>query len=178
MTRLKKLMMNCLVINIISGCMYYFGGYYLSKERCIEDTLKSCYATPQEKLIEYENNRCVVTLFQNKENDTHSILETNKRGMFYYPGSGVVDSPKWKSEPFWFSYLHGDGLGIVVYFYRNNPEIETIEMVLENGDQFVFSDWKEDFASCLIDEEIDFKYVGTFCKAYDASGNLIHELDL
>jgi len=177
MNRLKKLILNCLIITFIFSCMYYFGGYYLSKEKCIEDTLKSCYAKPQDQLIEYKNNRCIVTLFENKENDTYSILETRKRGIFYEPGSSQVDSPKYKDEPFWISYQRGDGLGTVIYIYRNNPEIETIEMVLESGDQFVLSEWKEDFTSCLIEEEIDFKYGGTTCKAYDALGNLVHELD-
>ena len=60
MKRGKKLLINISIIIVILLIEYYFGGYYISKEQCIKDTLRGLYSYETEKIMECKyRNRSV-----------------------------------------------------------------------------------------------------------------------
>ena len=76
----KKLLINIFLISIILLFLFYFGGYYISKDQCIKESLRGLYAKETEIIMELKRGNRYRILVADTDNKTHSIIGVKKLG--------------------------------------------------------------------------------------------------
>lgn len=163
---------NLKVIFVGLVVFYFVGGLYFTKEACIEDTIKELYGNEFEEIMEFSHNGITKTLMVNPENKTVSIVGTKRFLGFYHTASsstGMQIDERFSFDL--FATYHSD-YGMVMFIYRNNPQIDYIKAEFDDGEQLVLKEWKSDFVGFLLDTN---EWKGGTYKAYDLSDNLIEE---
>lgn len=175
MKRGKKLIRNICIIMILLGCMYYFGGFYLSKEECIKDSLRGLSAKENEVIAEIQNGKFITSIVISEEEKMVAIHGTIKYGPLYRTGSGshghkIDDDECIDVEGSW---SHDRGTMVIV-IYRNDKNIEKVEIKFEDGNTTSVDEWTKDFA--VLSLETKDWVCGTY-RAYDSVGNFIGEIE-
>lgn len=173
MKRNRKLIRNSVLIAIFLFFIYYFGGYYLSKEQCILETMRGLYANESEKILELENGNRSFTLMADEDEKTYSLIGTRKIGFLYRTASSSVGITIREENKIHISGLYNSDSGMVITVYRNDPSICKIEAALESGETVTFDEWIGNFSGLVLDTG-DF-YNGIY-KAYDTDNQLIEEV--
>lgn len=173
MKRSKKLFTNTTLILLFLAIIYYLGGFYLSKEQCILETIRGLYGTETEMVMELTNHNRTITLMTNVEEKTISIVGTKKIGFLYQTDSSFIGNTIDEEHTIDISGKYDNDVGMAIFIYRNDKSICRIELSLDSGNTIVFNEWQKDFTGCLI-ETTDWQN-GTY-KAYDSNGTLIEEV--
>lgn len=173
MKRGKKLIRNLAVILVLLLGFYYFGGYYISKEQCVIETLRGLYGTETRKVMELRQKNYFATLMAGEEDESFSIVGTKKIGFLYRTASSSVGIKNDKEEILKISGMASSDHGMVIFLCRNDKSIETVEVLLENGETFTITEWYEDYAG-YIREDHNWES-GTY-RAYNAEGELVGEV--
>lgn len=172
MKRSKKLLINMCIIAVLLSGFYYFGGYYISKEQCMMEMLRSYYCNEREVAMEFENNNIITTVVVDIEGKTFSALKVKKIGFLYQPTGSAYGQEI--SEEYKISvnghYTKGDGMEIFVY--RNDDTVERVEVTMEDS-VIVLDEWENNFAWFV--KDTDGWKRGTY-RAYNASNEIIEEM--
>lgn len=173
MNRGKKLIRNLAVILVLLLGFYYFGGYYVSRQQCIIETLRGLYGTETREIMELRQGNYIATLMADEDDESFSIVGTKKIGFLYRTGSSSIGIQNDKKEILKISGMASSDHGMVIFLCRNNKTIEKVEVLLENGESFTITEWQEDYAG-YIREDHNWES-GTY-KAYNAEGELVGEV--
>lgn len=170
----KKLIRNILFIVVMVYGYCYFHGYYLSREACVNDSVRGLYANTYEEIMVFDSGDQSVTVMANLEEMTCSFIETRKVGPFYH----IELTLHWyeignsNRDLYVMSSHYLDDSNMYIVAYRINKEIDYVKVVLRNGETFVLDDWAKDFSSYAIDSD---EWVGATYYAYNANHQLIEE---
>lgn len=173
MKRSKKLAINLMFIFVLLQGFYYFGGYYVSKQQCVLETLRGLYGTETREVMELQQGNYIATLMADEEDESFSIVGTKKTGFLYRTASSSIGIKNDKTEILKISGMASSDHGMVIFLCRNDKTIETVEVLLENGESFTITEWHENYAG-YIREDHNWES-GTY-KAYNAAGELIGEV--
>ena len=174
MNRNKKLIRNCCLIIVILYVIYFFGGYFLSKEECIHDTLRGLHANQTKTIMEFRNKNHFETLMTDEEMETYSLTGTKKVGFLYQTASGSHNNKISKEQIIDIIGSWSREMGLIIIVYRNNPEIAKIEVELEDGSEFVLSEWKDNFSGQLLDKD---DWLNGIYKVYNSNNELIEIIE-
>lgn len=174
MKRQVWIIINMLLICGIMVLNYYHGGYYLSKEQCIEESMRSLYIPEGERILELCNGNYCKTLFDH--GDSFSLVGTRQIGFLYRVGSTDVECRIDKSNSFFHWTGYSADYGAYTVIHRNNERVSEIRVELNTGDILILNDWKSDYA-VFIREKSDRRNAFGMYRAYDKSGHLIEEID-
>jgi len=173
MNRSKKLVRNLVIILVILWIFYYYGGYYISKQQCVIETLRGHYATETREVMEVRQGNYIATLMADENNESFSIVGTKKTGILYRTASSSVGNKVDKEKSMTMSGMGSSDYGIIICIYRNDKSIAKVEVQLENGDTYLITDWKEDYAWYVRTGDDDWS-CGTY-RAYNAKGEQVGE---
>ena len=174
MNRVRKLILNTLVIICVLFLIYYFGGFYFSKETCDLHTMRSLYVNETTYIMEFSNSNYTKTIYANPEEKTMSIVGSKRIGFWHQTASsstGHKIDMNTKLDTFG-SYSRDFG-GMITVVYRNDSAIDKVEVCYNDGFCVVLDDWKQDFAGVFIKNKM---WQNGIYKAYDNQGNLIAEI--
>lgn len=174
MKRSKKLVRNLLIISVLLLGIYYFGGYYVSKQQCVIETLRGLYGTETREVMELRQGKYIATLMADENDESFSIVGTKKIGFLYRTASSSIGIKNDKNEILRISGMASSDHGMVIFLCRNDKTIDMVEVLLENGETFTITEWHEDYAG-YIREDHNWES-GTY-RAYDASGELVGEVE-
>ena len=172
MNRSKKLIRNVIFIGIILFGLYYFLGFYISKETCIRHVVRGMYGKESEMVMEfYDENRCF-TILTDKEKEHLSIVGTNRFGFLYQAavGASYVGHEIDKEECIDVTSVAGSEIGRMIVVMRNDENVARVVAEYENGEMQVFEEWNEEFSGVLR-KEADW-WPGVY-KAYDSEGQFL-----
>ena len=170
----KKLLINTILILIILLFSFYFGGCYISKEKCIRESLRGLYAKETEIIMELKRGNRYRILVADTDNKTHRIIGVKKIGFLYKVDDSYGGGPLKQDNVIAIDTCTSEEIGTLIFIYRNDKSVTKVELEFENGDVAVMDDWKKDYVGYLEKENVFRK--GIF-RAYNASGELIDELD-
>lgn len=173
--RIKKLIKNSILICIlfIGGCFYlfYFGGFYLSKEESVQEYLKIEEFEDSECIFEIEDNNIIYEFHEKEDHSEYKILNTKRnllgyKTICYY--HGLVDFEEELSiEGGW-----SRDIGMYIILRRNNPEIRYVELKMNNNnDEYTFSNWLNEYSWKIL-EYNDWRKGKYY--SYDKDGNLLN----
>lgn len=175
MKRGKKLIRNICIIAALFYGFYYFGGFYLSKEECVRDTIRGLYGNENEVIAELRNKRTYTTILINEETKTVSVVGTKKYGPFYHASSSFMGMKMSDSDCIDIDGCWTDERGtMVLVICRNEQDVVKVEVSFEDGNSAIVDEWTKNFAVLSI--ETDEWLNGTY-KAYDVSNQLIGEVE-
>ena len=174
MNRNKKLIRNCCLIIVILYVIYFFGGYFLSKEECIDNSLKSLHAKQTKTIMELRNKNHYQTLMTDEEMETYSLIATKKVGFFYQTASSTFNCEISKDQIIDIIGSWSREMGLTIIVYRNTPEIAKIEVELEDGSEFVLSEWKDNFSGKLLEK---YDWLNGKYKVYNSNNELIEVIE-
>ncbi len=149
MNRGKKLLINLCIIVCVLLLRYYFGGYYISQEQCLLETMRGLYAKETDIIMELETDNHIKTLVADFENRTVSIIGTKKKGIFYQTASSSIGSYISDKEKIHISAMGDADVGMAVFIYRNDKNIHKVEVKMEDGKVFQLDEWNQDFTGFL-----------------------------
>ena len=170
----KKLLINTILILIILLYSFYFGGYYISKEKCIRESLRGLYAKETEIIMELKRGNRSRILVADTDEKTHRIIGVKKIGFLYKVDDSYGGGPLKQGNVIGLDSYYSDEIGTVIFVHRNDKSVIKVELELENGDVVVMDDWKKDYLGYLEQEDIFRK--GVF-RAYNASDEVIDVLE-
>ena len=170
MNRSKKLIRNSCLIIVISYAIYFFGGYFLSKEECINDTLRSLHANQTKTIMEFKNNNHFITLMTDEKMETYSLTGTKKVGFLYHTDSGSHNNKISDDQIIYIIGSWSREMGLLIIVYRNIPEITKIVVELEDGSEFILSEWKDNFSGILLDKD---DWLNGIYKIYNSNNELL-----
>ncbi len=172
MSRSKKLIRNTIFIGIILCGFYYFGGFYISKETCIQQIVKGLYGNETEVVMEFQDKNKCFTILTDEEKESLSIVGTNQYGFLYKAaiGASYVGHEIVKEEHIDVTSIAGSEIGRVIVVVRNDERVAKVVAEFENGETQVFEEWNQGFSTVLL-EEANW-WPGVY-KAYDSEGQLL-----
>lgn len=170
----KKLLINIFLISIILLFLFYFGGYYISKEKCIRESLRGLYAKETEIIMELKRGNRYRILVADTDNKTYSIIGVKKLGFLYHVDNTHSGMPIKEENVIDIVSAYGEEIGTVIFVYRNDKSVAKVEVEFDSGDVVTMDDWKKDYVGCLEQENV-FRN-GTY-RVYNASGELMGELE-
>lgn len=174
MNRSKKLALNLAGILVLLLAFYYFGGYYISKQQCVLESLRGLYGTETREIMELRQGKYIITLMADENDESFSIVSIKKTGFLYRTASSSVGVPIDKERAFKVSGTFSSDRGGVVFIYRNHPDIVRVEVEMQDGERHTITEWQENYAGFLVNDKKEW-YPGTY-KAYNATGELIEEV--
>ena len=174
MNRVRKLILNTFVIICVLFLIYYFGGFYISREQCIQETMKALYANETERIYDFEHNHRYKSVYWHPDNKTVSIIGTKQFGFLYQTDSCSTSNQIREDMIIDIigSYNRDFG-GMVVVIYRNDPNVSKIIVDYEPFDvQLDF--WNGDFTGAvMLGNEL---YRGIY-RVYDHQDQLLAEME-
>lgn len=173
MKRGKKLLINISIIIVILLIEYYFGGYYISKEQCIKDTLRGLYSYETEKIMECKYRNRSVTLMADLEQRTYSIVGVRKNGFLYHTDDCFTGYPIKDENSFDILGGYDEDVGTFICVYRNDKTITKVTLDMGTGNVITLDDWEQDFTGYLHNEDNILRE--NIYRAYNVSGELVEE---
>lgn len=172
MNRSKKLVRNLIIIAMFLSVFFYFNGFYFSKQKCVTETLRGLYSTETSKeVMELRYGNCIATVMAEENDESFSIIETNKKAFFYRTGDCSTGIKIDKEKSMTISGI-GSEEQIAVFIYRNDKSIDRVEVVTENGETYTIAEWHEDYAGYVRENH---NWESATYKAYNAEGELVGE---
>lgn len=175
MKRGKKLAINLTLIFVILLYIYYFGGFYFSKEQCVLETMRGLYGTETKEIMELQQGNYIITLMADENDESFSIVGIKKTGFLYRTASSSVGVQIDKERAMKVSGTFSSDRGGVVFIHRNHPDIVRVEVEMKDGERHTITEWQENYAGFLVNDKKEW-YPGTY-KAYNAAGELIEEVE-
>lgn len=173
MNRVKILIRNIVIILLLILVSCYINGVYISKENCILDSLRALYGTEREFVTEIDLTKASFTLMFDSDKKTVSMIGVEKHGPFYTAGNCSVGDKIDEDAPFDVFGYYSLNSGPIYYVYRNDKNIDRVEVELENGTSFVLDEWIKDFAVMHIEA---LQWSNGLYRAYDQEGNFMYEI--
>lgn len=174
MNRNRKLIKNSCIIFVILFIIYYFGGFYFSQEKCIIDSNKALHAKETEIIMQFENNNHYRTLMTDKDKSVMGLVGTQKIGFLYTTDSGSHGQVIDKDNSIDITGSYSRELGFIIVVYRNISTVSKVVVELEDGSEFVLSEWKDNFSGILLDKD---DWLNGIYKVYNANNELIEEIE-
>lgn len=172
MKRNKKLLRNTLIIFIILFTYCFFYGFYLSKDKCIDDNLRSLYVTGRQRVMEFVNKNLCVTLIIDEETETFSLISTKKYGFLYHVGSCTTNTSYVGEEIIDVNGMYDEKMGMCIVVNRVNENVSYVEACFEDSTIMILSDWQKNFVGFLLDCN---EWQKATYKAYDKNDQLLSE---
>ena len=165
MNKMKKIIINLAIIVIILLGIYHFGGFYVSKDQCVEDYIRGQHIELEDPAMEIKEGNMIYTIYATEEKH-HFALITQKIG-FLYRAKGYCE-------------MSGDTHNVTVSWFETVNEkgyivVANLLMMLWFTDtvQLTFDEWNNNIAATYVEgEKMNFATYQT----YDESGNLIEDL--
>ena len=173
MKRSKKLVINLALIFVLLLGLYYFGGFYVSKQQCVLETLRGLYGMETREVMELRQGNYIATLMADEEGSTFSIVGTKKIGPLYRTASSSIGISTETEEVLKISGMSGSAYGFVVYLHRKDKAVAKVEVQLENGETFILEEWQDDFTGYMRE---NYEWENGIYRAYDADGELVGEV--
>lgn len=173
MKRGKKLIRNVSIIAILLFLFCYFGGYFISKEACIVDSLRGLHRNERDIAMELTMGNRSYTVVTDMEEKVYSIIGTKRIGFLYHTANSYTGHEIKEEECIDISGMYSSEIGSLIFVHRNDERIARVEMDLEDGSVISLDEWENDFTGIILEEKE--WYRGTY-KAYDASNQLIGEV--
>ena len=172
MKRSKKLVRNLSIIAIILSVFFYFDGYYLSKQRCVMETLRGIYSTETGKeVMELRYGNYIATVMAEENGESFSVIGTNQKGFMYRTGDCSTGIKIDKEKSMTISGM-GSEKYMVIFIHRNDKSIDKVEVITENGETYTIAEWHEDYAGYIRENH---NWECATYKAYNAEGELVGE---
>ena len=171
MNRKTKIIINILlIISIFFGYFYYIHGYYISKQECIDDSLKAFYNEHTNiPVLSFSNNKSDITLYTDIKNSKFTVLEISKHFLFYKcdeSESSYNDIDKALA----ITWIESKEMGLLFFAYRVDKNIDTVEIVFTNGTVVKNNEWYGDYCGFYSTKDC---YLDFSCRVYDMNNNLI-----
>lgn len=174
MSRKNKLLRNVAIISVLLYGFYYFGGFYISKEQCVIETMRGLYVEEKNYVMEVINGNEIKTLFVDDSNETVSIIGTKQLGFLYRTSGSYTSHSISRVQAIDVISGYNSEAGQTIFVYRNNKEIAYIEVELSDGTNLVLDEWNDDFVGTIVDAE---DWNSGIYKVYNANGNLIDVIE-
>ena len=174
MKRNRKFVINCIIIGIILYCFYYFGGFFFSKEECINDTVRAMYGKTFNIVTEFKKGNEYRTLLVDDNHETTSLVGTKKIGFLYQTGGSNIGHKMRKNQSIEIIGEWTRDFGMILVLYRNTEEVEKVIVQLEDGTTLQFDDWKQNFSGQLLD--LDNWYNGAY-EVYNSNNECIEVIE-
>ena len=176
MRRVKKIIFKISIIALLLFIFYYFGGWYFSKNQCIQETLQGYYITNHKKIMELEGENYTAILYADTNSPKISIVGIKKFGILYHQGSSAPRRTIDQTRPFYPYGSYNSDIGFAVFIYRNDPSIERIEISMNNGNLYVLDEWNNDFVGLYLSpDDITENFPQGTYRAYDNANQVIYE---
>ena len=173
MKRGRKIIRNLSIIAILLFLFCYFGGYFISKEKCIADSLRGLYRSEREIATEISYGNRSYTVVTDTKQKVYSIIGTKRIGFLYHVANSYTGHEIKEDECVNISGMYSSEMGSLIVVYRNDPRINRVNAYLENGSLVIFDNWENDFSAVILDGE---EWYGGTYKAFDTSNQLIGEV--
>ena len=175
MKRGKKIIINSIVVVILLCASCYFSGFYLTKNACVTDFLKSLDREKETAIINVEIKDKVYVLTGGQTENQYSVLDLTKAGFLYRSarsnGTFRTSDEEDISLNSWFCQEDGQ----IIFIKRNNPEIRLIEMEYESGITVKLYNWTEDFVAYHIEDGEDLWKPANY-RCYDTNDQMVYEI--
>ena len=171
MNRKNKIILNIVLIFFILFGFILINGYYISKSKCIDDTLKVLYTNHSyTHITSYENKNSTVALLLEEDNSHFLLMGLTKYGPFYRSHDVEQYDCIHPTDDFIVARKDIED-DTIYYIYRENKDIDLIELTLKDGTVIQFHNWNYDFSSYVDSREV---YLNeAIWKAYDKNHTLI-----
>lgn len=190
MNRKRKLIRNCIIIGIIILANYFVNGYYLSKEKCLEQLKNTLYLKDNIVLEEIQDDETILFVLMDEKNDAFSFIRMEECMNFLYQQSMIGFNGKTNevygelrmkiqkdySFDYYSTFVDHDSQFDVNLIHRNNLDVYEIELPLNNNKSIRLNNWNNDYIifvnnpDCYVDET-------KTIKAYDENNQLIEEVE-
>ena len=175
MKRNKKFVRNCIIIFSILFSIYYFGNFYFSKEKCLEDMMISLYLEDYEVIDELKVGNVIHYVTVNREEKAVSIIDIVEYPFLYRKQEISKDeivkkfNENYRYDAYGYGYT-GFGRTDLFIIYRNDKDIQRVVFENENGDTKIFENWNGDF--CIAHHNYP-NVENWYLKVYDKDGNFV-----
>lgn len=174
MSRKKKVFRNVVVIGIILFVLYYFGGYYFSKEQCVIETMRGLYVKGNDVVMEVRSGNEIKSLVTDDSRSVVSIIGTKQFGFLYHTSDCFTNQTLKKDQIIDVISVYNSEVGQTIFVNRNNKDIAYVEVELSNGRNLVIDNWNDDFAGTIIESD---DWNSGIYKAFDKDGNLVGSIE-
>lgn len=182
MNRIKKIIINVLIIVMFLGINYCFSSFYFSKDKCIEDMLEFFDSDDNVVLREKILENGIELITTDRHENTMSFIKINKYGLLYSPDynsqiNRAVLTKEGEFEHLGFIGNVYDSGEYMIGIYRNNKNINNIKVTCKDGRVINENNWIDDFM--FINDTLHSEVTGYFglYQAFDKEGNLIDEIN-
>ncbi len=177
MNRFKKLVINICVITSLLGLFYYFSGYYISKNKCIEDMLEFFNSDDTRIIKEITKDNITRVILTDRDNESISVIKLEKYGFLYKTGSSSLNQPIDKKNSFVIYTYFDTSFEHSIIIYRNNKDIDNIKITFRDNREISHNEWIGDFMY-ISDwtEKLGSHNFGLY-EAFDKEGNLIEQIE-
>ena len=171
MNRKKKLLIYILIILTFFSHIYFTQGYYISKNKAIEDALRYCSIEDNNVFATLDFDDDFYILGTTKRGEYIDIIDFDRIGPFYWYNGwwGREIYPNYDLNVT-IGFTHDDT--VIFYAYRVNKDIDHIEISISNGDKITCDEWHHDYIYTTY-KKTDVALLYCEIKAYDANNNYI-----
>ena len=175
MNRKKQIVINIILIAFIFvGYFYYFEGLYISKQECIDDYLKSLYKEDINiPVLSFTQNNNEVLLLKNETDTQYFTINIKRSALFYHITHSSTMNSIANVEDIQFSEIWNKDIGTIFFIQRINKNIDTIEIILEDGTTIKQDEWYEDICRFIVNKNesnVTFRF-------YDINNQIINEFN-
>ena len=173
MKRKIKLIRNCVLSIIILFGIYYFGGFYFSKENYMFDKLRSLRIEQAEIIMEFIHDNECITVVHDKEENFIGLIGSKRIGILYVSDSSSIRKIEESNENVLITGMASSTKQIIV-LYRMNPNISKVIAEFEDGTEKQFDNWTCDFDGTMLERDnwLNGKY-----KVYNSNNELIEVIE-
>ena len=171
MKRNRRVAINLCVIAGLLFLLYYFGGFYISKNECLNECQRANLRKELESVMEIRGEKYNYAILSDMEDTEYAIVVMRRFGFLYRPSNFYQG--KWSDEENEM-LIKRRGIGAGEYqmelIYRNDKRVERVEAHLENGEIISLDNWSGDYVGYARDgsEFLDVTY-----KMYDVAGQFL-----
>ncbi len=176
MNRKKQIVINIiLIVFIFVGYFYYFEGLYISKQECIDDYLKSCYKEDINiPVLSFTQNNNEVILLKDETDTQYFAINVEQSFLFYNITHSSTMHSIANVEDIRFSEIWNKDIGTIFFIQRINKNIDTIEIILEDGTTIKQDEWYDNICKFVINKSesnVTFRF-------YDINNQIIDEFNI
>ena len=177
MNNKKRLILNCIIISIFISCIYYFGGYYISKNKCITDRLKVLNREETYiPLMSFMDEEEEVSLLNNVIDSSYIFITIKQYGPFYKTEDHKIVTPQYIDEDISLFYFISKEKGFIFFAHIKNKNIEKFSFSITNGPDIEWTRTYSDTEICTYASFKDNYDSISYCKAYDKDNKVIKEI--
>lgn len=190
MSRKKKFIRNSIFIAIILIGYFFYNGYFISKEKCLEQLKNALYLQDNIVLEEIQDDENILFVLIDEKDETFSFIRMEEYLNFLYKhrkigyvgatnelyGELRMKIQKDHSFDYYHTSLDQEAIGDIFLIHRNNPNVHEIELFLDDNSTIRLNDWNNDYIIMVSFLDIYVDSTKTI-KAYDINNQLIEEVE-